>query len=1268
MRRFALRWIIASLLLAFPLADQTVKGQVAQHDRLELKKLAVPAARATTIATRLSLQYRDIAGVQIAPDVQNQQLIVMAPQSAQESIAHDLNLLLSAAEPMATGGVSTVGTASPLRTHLHQITCREFEESVKLFSDSPLPVTTSGDGVRIAFQMTSSRMRGTTVEVDRRTNLVTVNAPPESMEAWQKLIEALDQRPRSTAEVVRLVRFEQAEPEPIQKAIRLLRNLKTPTNEAAKAKQPVFRNAVFQQDAGGQAEPAGDGNADAIGVDGADTGPLGEPEIQIIPELGQVIIKGTKRDAQRIMDLIKQIEEQSKLTKPDIEVVELKHADGNAVATLLKQLYDDVLSARQGEVSITSLDAPNALLLIGRKEAIAGLKELIDKIDQPISDSSRMRVFRLRNASAVDAEQTIRDFFTDRPGSGDELRPGVGSRVRVLSDYRTNSLIVSAAPRDMLEVTRLVNDLDIQQTAAQSEIKVFQLNNAVAEELATVLQDAITGQGEGDGEATNPSTSVSIVTIDSETNQVLDSGVLTGAFVTADPGANAIVVRAPSSSMALIGELIRQLDRAPGVDSLVKVFTIQNGDALQLTTALQDLFGSDAATQGTSVGGANLAGLPAATAGTDSSLVPLRFSTDQRTNSIVASGSAEDLEVVESILLRLDSEGFADRITEVIWLRHQAATDVALAIQSYVQQRTTTVNTIQQFQQGLGPYDLPDRDLIVVAEPVSNSVLLSVSPRLYEDVRRLIDKLDRRPPMVMIQVMMAEVNLNDTFEIGGEFGLQESLLYDRGVAAASLPGAGAPSVPGFNFNNAGLPNANSLNQSTLATRGVTSFGVGTTNSALGYGGFVLSAASDSVSMLLRTLQDANRLQILSRPQINTLDNTEAVVQVGRTIARVTGVINNVSNTQVVTQDIPVGLILRVRPRVGSDGLIIMNIDVTRSDRDTANGTIVPAGDGTTVFIDDILETTSQSVVAAYNGQTVVFGGLIQKTRANFSRRVPFVSEIPILGHMFKYDQETETRNELLLVLTPTLISGQEDLDYIKEVESSRMSWCLADVVEAHGDVGLSGGYGLWGPAVGNTIYPDLQPTVDEVVIHETHGNQDQLLDSSEHFYGEVIDEQSVMQSVPGPSEFLLGPSEPGIAEPGFDSMLPSPDPSELPPVAVPPNERRPNELPPNGPLPNELLPNELLPDGLLPRAPAMESSPQSRFTPIDSPLTVKQTSFPTLTSQHAPLIDNAKQAHWIVSPWSVAKPVNDANRATKPTRIGGGRSLTDGQSSTSSQP
>lgn len=1080
-----------------------------------IQTLSVPAAQAKAIATALSMEFRATPEIQVAADAKGAQLVVMAPANAHGVIADKVREMVeAAATPEAT-------QLQPLSRSLEHIVWKDFESALQRLAGDQATVTTSGQGQRAVYQFNGEPLMGTTVQINRVLNTITVMTPTSAISGWERLIGTLDHPRTKTAESMELVRLVHAEPAPIQRAIRLMSGWEQPKPDPAPAE--VFRQAAFQE--GTQVEaavPLGnqsglDGDITISGDEGG-AGVIGDTQIQFVPELGTIIIRGAKRDVERVMDVIKEIEEQSEVTKPDVEVVDLKHADANAVADLLEELYQDVLSARQGEVSITSLDAPNALLLIGRKEAIAGVMELVEKLDQPIDNKQLLRVFRLQNASAVDAEESVRNFFTDRPGSGDDLRPALGPRVRVLSDYRTNSLIVSAAPRDLEAVTELINELDVDYVAAANQIKIFPLNHAVAEDLAPVLQEAINGEGDaGNENITAPSTTLSIVSVDPAKKQVIDSGILAGAVVTADTGGNAIVVRAPAPSMPLVAELIRQLDKAPGIESLVKVFTIENGDALQLTTALQTLFGDDSGTQGTSVGAANL---PSATAASESSLVPLRFTTDQRTNSIVVSGGANDLEVVESILIRLDGEGFAERITEVIWLRHQTATDVAAAIQQYVQQRTQTVNSIQQFQQGLGPFDLADRDLIVVAEPVSNSVLLSVSPRLYEGVRRMIDQLDRRPPMVLIKVMIAEVRLDDTFEIGGELGLQDSLLYDRGTASDAI-----------NWGTDSLT-------SHIKDRTVSSFGVGQVSQSLGYGGFVLSAASDSVSLLLRTLQDASRLQILSRPQIMTMDNTEGFVQVGRLIARVTGVINNgLQGSQLVTEDTEVGLIMNVRPRVGADGLIIMDVDATRSARDESNGTTIPTGgvDGETVLINDIIQTTAQSVVAAYSGQTVIFGGLIQKERSVASRRVPYVADIPVLGNLFKYDRETEIRSELLVFLTPMLVTGEEDLDYVKQVESSRMSWCLADVVEAHGDVGMSGGYGLWGPAVGTTIYPDLQPTVDD--LRKRPSPEAQV------FPGEGYPTPSVYPHTEAYQQYLDGEREKApsvMSENGEVSLLPQP--------------------------------------------------------------------------------------------------------------------------------
>ena len=188
-----------------------------------------------------------------------------------------------------------------------------------------------------------------------------------------------------------------------------------------------------------------------------------------------------------------------------------------------------------------------------------------------------------------------------------------------------------------------------------------------------------------------------------------------------------------------------------------------------------------------------------------------------------------------------------------------------------------------------------------------------------------------------------------------------------------------------------------------------------------------------------------------------------------------------TGTIVETEDTDIGLILRVTPRVGQDGLIVMNIDAQRSQVDFATGqAIATDANGQPIISPAIDITQAQSTVTAIDGQTVVFGGLITKERTQFSRRVPYISNIPLLGQLFRYDQEIEQRSELLIVLTPRIVDDEDDIRMINDAESSRMSYCLADVVEMHGHAGLSGGYGLWGPAVGAMIYPDMQPTIDHI--------------------------------------------------------------------------------------------------------------------------------------------------------------------------------------------
>jgi hypothetical protein len=253
--------------------------------------------------------------------------------------------------------------------------------------------------------------------------------------------------------------------------------------------------------------------------------------------------------------------------------------------------------------------------------------------------------------------------------------------------------------------------------------------------------------------------------------------------------------------------------------------------------------------------------------------------------------------------------------------------------------------------------------------------------------------------------------------------------------------------------------------------------VGRTNSESGYGGLVLSASSESVSVLIRALEERSRIDILGRPQIMTLDNQPAYIQVGKLVPRIaaTRFQANYQTNEIVLE--PTGLILGVTPRISPDGNVTMEIDAQKSDLGPeAEGIPVSVVEGTVIRQPAINITLAQTTVSAANGETVVLGGLITTKKTAIDRRVPWLHNIPVLGNLFRYDSDSDTRAELLIILTPRVVQSQEEADRIKQVEAGRMSWCLSDVHAIHGPTGLydDRDSSAW-HGQGEVIYPDLNP-------------------------------------------------------------------------------------------------------------------------------------------------------------------------------------------------
>ena len=843
--------------------------------------------------------------------------------------------------------------------------------------------------------------------------------------------------------------------------------------------QPEDQPAPMSPVAGQPGQPRGDFPA---------AGVRGDVEIEVLPG-GLLLLRGNLQDVEAVQDLIRRIQELAQGTTPDIELLMLQHVNSEAMAALMTEVYDTLNELRaRGEdapqtVAFLPVVKPNALLILAPRVELESILELARELDRPVEPGAEFEVFRLKNAIASQVATTVTGIYpAEEPG------PGLAPRVEVFADARTNSLIVRARPRDLAEVALLVSRLDSNDLDAVAQMRPFPLRNAIAEELAAVISNAIysvlsaprTATVTGQVGAQAPvqlaqefqaakSMALEFLTTDQEAVRIVQSGILADIRVTPDPRTNTLLVTAPEDSMRMMEALIRVLDQPTDLVAEIKVFTLENSDATAMIELLQALFqGQDQQQQG----GFGPGGIPVATAADASSgLIPIQFAVDVRTNSVIAIGAAEALRVVEAILLRLDQTDIRQRQNAVIRLRNTPAIDIGTAINQFLQSQRDLFQIDPNLVTNV---ELLEREIIAVPEPVSNSIIVSATPRYFEEVRALIERLDAAPPQVIIQALLVEVELQNTDELGVELGFQDDILFDRSTTLAedlitisetiTNPNQttqttqriiSQATTPGFQFNNQPL-GRNVVNPTQVGTQGLSNFSLGRTNADLGFGGLVISASSSEVSVLIRALSARRTVHVLSRPQITTLDNQAALIQVGQDVPLVsapqinptTGLLQPLQTTNTFRN---VGIILEVIPRITPDDTVVMEVIATRSNI-AADGIplFTDPNTGTTITSPIFNVTTARSTLSIPNGQTVVMGGMITRTDDTLERKVPWLGDVPWLGTLFRYDSTAVRRTELLIFLTPRIIRSDADFELIKQVEAERLHFIEEEAEMLHG--------------------------------------------------------------------------------------------------------------------------------------------------------------------------------------------------------------------------
>ena len=802
------------------------------------------------------------------------------------------------------------------------------------------------------------------------------------------------------------------------------------------------RQVSYQEDGGTSAAASdGDYQDERRGLGGG-IGVVQDFTPTILPDIDVVIIdNATNAEYERIKQMIEQIEELAKIADAQTEIYRLKHVDCAMLHGVLTTLYEEMFTTKQGRVVFYALQNPNALLVAGWGQAFKDMKDLIELFDQPILDeTSSIRVVQLKYASADEIAALLTETFVTPQTTG---TGGFAPRIRVFSDVRTNSLVVHASPNDWSEVQKILLELDVNKASTRLTQRVFPLKNSLAENIRTTIVNAILPAKQGTLDTSAAKFPVlELLSVDESGRRLVESGIMMDVDVVADVYHNQLIVTAPEDCMEFMERLIELLDVAPK-KAQIRFFQVKHGDASQIIKTLQSLLATS---------DENLSTPTIPQAEGEETFVPARFALDTRTNVIIAAAAPKELAIIDALIVALDVKDATVREEVVVKLRNIQALVVAQAIDDYLSQKQTLETTSEV----LSNYQLLENHVIVIPESISNSIIVSASPDEMINILRMIQTFDKDPYQVVIQVLIAEVTLSNQEEFGIEAGLQDSVSFDRSMITET--NSGKTGDPGYNIVHGSGPGKN-LNDSgdvrNVAGQVLNNFAMGASNSTLGYGGFVLSASSRSIDITLRALREKNRLQVLSRPQVTAMDNQQAFILVGQRVPRISGTTTTNYGVQMNTTDTPVGLILLVTPRVTMDGKVVMEIGAEKSNLgNDSDATPIFSQDGAVIKSKSIDTIQAMTAISARDGETVMIGGLLTSSKEKISRGVPYVSDIPLLGWLFRYDQEVETRKELLIVMTPRIMRSSEDYAETLRIEMNRTSTNLNDAMAINGNMGL----------------------------------------------------------------------------------------------------------------------------------------------------------------------------------------------------------------------
>ena len=485
--------------------------------------------------------------------------------------------------------------------------------------------------------------------------------------------------------------------------------------------------------------------------------------------------------------------------------------------------------------------------------------------------------------------------------------------------------------------------------------------------------------------------------------------------INVNPGTNALIITDYADNLQRMARIIAALDVANATG--VEVIALKHALATDLVPMLQRLLDSGAAS-----------GAAPTAPSTGQSDTPLKTTVmaEARSNSLILrAANAARMALARSLVAQLDQPSAsgpnaASGNIHVVYLKNADATKLAATLRAALTAQgsasanasgtatsaTTTMSNNTGAASGGANASFnaaggqPSTGGQIQADPSTNALIITAPEPQYRQLRAVIEKLDARRAQVFVESLIAEVSA----EKAAEFGVQWQ---------GSVGGKGDSNIGllGTNFKVGGA------NLISLATQGAS--GTVAPSSGLNMGVAHNTNGTYVLGFLARFLQSTGDGNVLSTPNLLTLDNEEAKIVIGQNVPFVTGqyTSNNANNGSVnpfqTIERKDVGLTLRVKPQISEKGTIKLQIYQEVSRLDAAS-----------IYSSTGLITNKRSIestVLVDDGSIVVLGGLLQDEYGSNEERVPGLGDLPIFGNLFKAESRSRKKTNLMVFLRPVVV-------------------------------------------------------------------------------------------------------------------------------------------------------------------------------------------------------------------------------------------------------